>query len=126
MSLTAAFATLDDLHDYHDSALDCASYAQTDEARRLIRDHGELLESLLDERDEALSVPQMKLKPAPKTSKVFVRAEDGRHCLTPRKVSRLEAERIAHDWLGDCCTWQGPSRAIGMYGGVLTIETDLQ
>jgi hypothetical protein len=53
---------------------------------------------------------------------VFVRAEDGRHRITDEPVSFEEAGEFAREWLGPIATWVTPSRAISMYGSVLTIE----
>ena len=55
--------------------------------------------------------------------RVFVEAEDGKHQITKQVVTFEEATSIANDWLGDSgYTWQGKTRAISMYGQVLTIE----
>jgi len=58
---------------------------------------------------------------ASKKYTVTVQAEDGHHVLE-QDLSYDEAKDVANDWLGDTCTWQGDFRAIGMYGGVLTIS----
>ena len=56
--------------------------------------------------------------------RVFVEAEDGKGQITDEVVTTFEeATSIANDWLGDTgYTWQGKTRAISMYGQVLTIE----
>ncbi len=55
--------------------------------------------------------------------RVFVEAEDGKGQITDEVVTFEEAISIANDWLGDTgYTWQGKTRAISMYGAVLTIE----
>jgi hypothetical protein len=53
---------------------------------------------------------------------VFVRAEDGRHRITDEPVIFEEANRVAREWLGPVATWTSTTRAISMYGSVLTIE----
>ena len=55
--------------------------------------------------------------------RVFVESEDGKGQITDEVVTFEEATSIANDWLGDTgYTWQGKTRAISMYGQVLTIE----
>jgi len=55
--------------------------------------------------------------------RVFVESEDGKGQITKKVVTFEEATSIANDWLGDTgYTWQGKTRAISMYGQVLTIE----
>jgi len=57
---------------------------------------------------------------------VFVRAEDGRHRLTDEPLALAEAETFAREWLGPVATWTTPTRAVSMYGSVLTIEEDCE
>lgn len=53
---------------------------------------------------------------------VFVRSTDGRHKINKRAVALEKAKAIANEWLGSRATWTGPTRAVSMYGDVLTIE----
>lgn len=53
---------------------------------------------------------------------VFVRSTDGRHKINKRSTTLEKAKKIADEWLGKIATWTGPTRAVSMYGDVLTIE----
>jgi len=57
---------------------------------------------------------------------VYSRSTDGKHQLTDQPLNKLDAKIFADEWLGKCATWQGTTRAISMYGDVLTIEEALE
>lgn len=53
---------------------------------------------------------------------VYVRSSDGKSKISKRAETLEAATKTANAWLGSIATWQGPTRAISMYGQVLTIE----
>jgi len=53
---------------------------------------------------------------------VYSRSSDGRHQLTTTPLTMDAAREFATEWLGRSATWQGMTRAVSMYGDVVTIE----
>jgi len=54
---------------------------------------------------------------------IYIRAEDGRHKLDNPPMSLEDAQEKANEWLGRIAEWTSETRAVSMYGQVLTIES---